>query len=66
MSIKNYLDEKIGERFEKDVNKTFDNRATYYEVHNMPMSDFEAKLIRKESELTVLDRFPYNVLKRFF
>ena len=66
MSIKEFLDEKIGEAFDRDASKVYRERAAYYSNNGMTCTDGQSKLIRKEAEQVVADRFSYNTLRKLF
>lgn len=47
MSIKEFLDEKIGEAFDRDASKVYRERAAYYANNGMTCTDIQSMLIRK-------------------
>lgn len=66
MSIKEFLDEKIGNHFDKAAGAVYKERLAYYGNHGMQCTDKQAALIRREAEQIVADKFPYNILKKMF
>jgi ribosomal protein S16 len=66
MSIKEMIDVKIGEAFDRDASRVYRERVSYYANNGATCTDRQSVLIRKEAEQTVMNRFPYSILRKLF
>ena len=64
--VKEFMDNRIGDLFDRSASAVYRERLAYYGNRGMQCTDRQADLIRREAEQIVADKFPYNLLKRYF